>query len=203
MALLHLLWCSDIYLVTPLSGKFFLEITWRSHKAFQMLIWANSIRQHPLCRSMIMLWGMKGDSTLVSGSAFCFKCYSCRSLSVPVGICWNAALTTPNPSLSLHWIKPQKKSLQKLWLSKIKSSRRHLSITSEPAAQNKQGRGKLLPRGPQKIMQNVKSISELHMSGFNPAWILKQTLPPENNAFFVNIRTGWDNTNFLTCHTCT
>lgn len=45
----------------------------------------------------------------VSGSAFCFKCYSCRSLSVPVGIWWNAALTTPNPSLSLHWIKPHKK----------------------------------------------------------------------------------------------
>lgn len=27
MAVLHSLWCLDIYLVIPLSGKFFLEIT--------------------------------------------------------------------------------------------------------------------------------------------------------------------------------
>lgn len=51
-----------IFLAIFLSGKFFLEITWRSHKACQMLIWANSIQQHPLCRLMTMLWGRKGDS---------------------------------------------------------------------------------------------------------------------------------------------
>lgn len=56
----------------------------------------------------------------------------------------------------------QKKSLFLIVTASVKSSKRHLSITSEPAAQNKQGRSKLLPRGPQKITQNVKSISELH-----------------------------------------